>query len=84
MHGFINVFVAGVLAHARRLSEEDLQRVLADEDAASFVFTDDGLRWRDWHASTAEIAAARSDFVTSFGSCSFDEPRDDLRALGWL
>ena len=84
MHGFINVFTAGVLAHARRLGEDHLRAVLADEDPASFVFTDDGLRWRDFAASTAEIALARTDFVTSFGSCSFDEPRDDLRALGWL
>lgn len=84
MHGFINVFTAGVLAHARGLGEADLRAVLADEDPAAFAFTDDALRWRDWRASTAEIAAARRDFVTSFGSCSFDEPRDDLRALGWM
>jgi hypothetical protein len=22
--------------------------------------------------------------MTSYGSCSFDEPREDLRELGWL
>ena len=48
MHGFINVFTAGVLAHARGLGEADLRAVLADEDPAAFAFTDDGLRWRDW------------------------------------
>ncbi|HVS38431.1 MAG TPA: hypothetical protein VMS17_22930 [Gemmataceae bacterium] len=84
MHGFINVFVAGVLAHARRLDEEALRAVLADEDPDHFAFTDAGLSWQDHHASIVEIADARRDFVTSFGSCSFDEPRDDLRALGWL
>jgi hypothetical protein len=26
----------------------------------------------------------RRKFVTSFGSCSFDEPREDLRALNFL
>jgi hypothetical protein len=26
----------------------------------------------------------RRRFVVSFGSCSFDEPRDDLRALNLL
>jgi len=26
----------------------------------------------------------RPKFVASFGSCSFDEPREDLRALGLL
>ena len=84
MHGFVNVFTAGVLAHARRLPEDALRALIADEDPADFVFTNDGLRWRDVQASNEEIAVARRNFVTSFGSCSFDEPRDDLRALGWL
>lgn len=84
MHGFINVFVAGVLAHTRRVDEEALRAVIADEDPAHFAFTDAGLSWKDLHASVDEVAAARHNFVTSFGSCSFDEPRDDLRALGWM
>jgi hypothetical protein len=84
MHGFVNVFVAGVLAHARRLPSEALQRVLEDENPSHFSFSDAGLRWGDSSATAEEVTAARRDFVTSFGSCSFDEPRDDLRALGWL
>jgi hypothetical protein len=84
MHGFVNLFVAGVLAHVHRLSEAPIQAILADEDAASFAFTDDSLRWRDLEASVEQIAWCRENDVTSFGSCSFDEPRDDLRALGWL
>jgi hypothetical protein len=83
MHGFLNVFVAGVLAHARGLSEEQLRPILGEEDAKEFAFDDAGLRWKDWQATTDEIAAARR-IVTSFGSCRFDEPRNDLRALGWL
>jgi hypothetical protein len=84
MHGFLNVFVAGVLAHARRLSQEQVQRIIEDEDPTSFHFDDAGLRWKDWHATVDEITAVRRHAVTSFGSCSFDEPRDDLRALGLL
>jgi hypothetical protein len=84
MHGFMNVFAAGVLAHARRLGAEQVRPILEDEDASHFVFTDEGLRWQDLQASTEEVAAARREAVLSFGSCSFDEPRDDLRALGWL
>jgi hypothetical protein len=83
MHGFINVFVAGVFAYARGLSEEQLRPILEDQDASSFAFDDAGLRWKDFRATTDEITAARQ-MVTSFGSCSFDEPRDDLRKLGWL
>jgi len=42
------------------------------------------LRWKTYRAKTAQIEAARREFITSFGSCSFDEPRDDLRALGLI
>jgi hypothetical protein len=84
MHGFVNVFVAGVLARARLLSEEQILPILSDADASNFVFGETGLRWKDHHATTEEIVLARRDGVLSFGSCSFDEPREDLRALGWL
>lgn len=83
MHGFVNVFGAAVLAHARGFTEEQLLPVLEDEDAGDFVFDEAGFRWKDYRASTQEIVAARWR-VVSFGSCSFEEPRDDLRALGWL
>jgi hypothetical protein len=84
MHGFLNVFVAGVLADARALDEGQVREVIADEDAGHFAFDDTGLRWKDWHATPAEIASARAVLVVAFGSCSFDEPCDDLRALGLL
>ncbi len=83
-HGFLNVFIAGVLAHARGLGREQLVPVLSETDARSFYFDDECLRWREWRASTEEIRAARRASVTSFGSCSFEEPRDDLKALGLL
>lgn len=84
MHGFINVFGAGVLAYAHALAEDQLLPILLDEDPASFSFDDDGMRWKDLRATTAQIVEARQKLVTSFGSCSFDEPREDLRTLGWL
>jgi hypothetical protein len=42
-----------------------------------------------WHNSgvtltAQQIEGAREQFCTSFGSCSFTEPIDDLRNLGWL
>jgi hypothetical protein len=83
MHGFVNVFGAAMLGHACRLEQEQLRPILADEDAGNFVFDEAGFRWKDYRAGTEEIVAARQR-VVSFGSCSFDEPRDDLRALGWL
>jgi hypothetical protein len=80
-HGFLNVFVAGVLCHARGLELEAVQAILEDEDPHHFRFDDTEMWWKDLHATTEEVRVARSRFVTSFGSCSFDEPREDLRAL---
>ena len=84
MHGFLNVFVAGVLTFANRRTEKEVQVIIEDEDPKNFVFDDDGLRWKTYRAKTAQIETARREFITSFGSCSFDEPRDDLRALGLI
>ena len=81
MHGFLNVLGAGVLAAEHRWSEAQTQEMLADESAGSFAFGEEAFRWRDWKITTAQITARRR-LVTSLGSCSFDEPRDDLRALG--
>jgi hypothetical protein len=84
MHGFINVFGAGVLLNASGLGLQPLFQILDDEDASSFHFDAAGFRWRDASVATADIVAQRRRSMISFGSCSFDEPRDDLRALGWL
>jgi hypothetical protein len=82
--GFVNVFGAAVLDHGPGLTEDQLREVIEDEDPAHFRFTDNGFRWKDRFATVEEIARARGWLITSFGSCSFDEPRDDLRALRWL
>lgn len=84
MHGFVNVFAAAILAHARELDAATLQELLDDVDAKNFCWSADGLAWHDHCATIAEIARARHDTILSFGSCSFDEPRAELRALSWL
>jgi hypothetical protein len=83
-HGFLNLFAAGVLAHARRLGEDQVRQILAEENASQFVFDAAGLHWRGVSATAEEVAAAREKAVLSFGSCSFEEPCDGLRALGLL
>lgn len=83
MHGFLNVLGAGVLAAEHTWDVQQTAAMLEDEDPASFVFSDDGFSWRDWKIATDRIQVGRK-LITSFGSCSFDEPRDDLRALNLL
>ncbi|MFN2475831.1 MAG: hypothetical protein ABR526_05740 [Chthoniobacterales bacterium] len=80
MHGFLNVLGAGVLAAEHQWDLLQTVAMLDDEDSSHFVFTDDGFSWREWQISSDRIREHRK-LVTSFGSCSFDEPRDDLRAL---
>jgi hypothetical protein len=80
MHGFLNVLGAGVLATEHSWEVEQAAQMLDDEDPASFSFDDNFFAWREWKIATGRIATHRK-IVTSFGSCSFDEPREDLRAL---
>lgn len=82
MFGFMNVFVGAMLVNAGSIEPDSLADVLTEDDASSFSF-DDGIAWRDHRMSQGEIRAGRA-FAVSFGSCSFDEPRDDLRSLGLL
>jgi hypothetical protein len=83
-HGFLNVFAAGVLAWNHALGEADLVEILADRELGNLRFDPTRMWWKSWECSTKEIAEARNDFATSFGSCSFEEPRDDLIALELL
>jgi len=82
-HGFINVFAASAFACTLGLDAAAVEPILTDEDASHFQFDADGLRWQDHSITTAQIRTARQR-VASFGSCSFDEPREDLHRLGWL
>jgi len=81
--GFLNVFAAAVFAW-QGADRGELVRVLEEQDASAFRFGEDALEWRDRRASVAEIGRARGKFAHSFGSCSFEEPVADLRALGLL
>jgi hypothetical protein len=81
-HGFLNVFGAGILARAAAAGESRIRQILADEREEAFSFHPDRFCWNDLCATTAQIAEARTDAVVSFGSCSVDEPWDDLQRLG--
>lgn len=84
MHGFLNVFCAAALTYAHDLDEAVIGEILADDQARSFEFDARELRWRGYSASLTQIRAARSELALSFGSCSVQEPVDDLKALGLL
>jgi hypothetical protein len=83
MHGFLNVIGAGVLSAEHHWDEAQTVDMLEDQKSQSFEFHDTVFAWRDWEITLDRIKARRK-FITSFGSCSFNEPREDLRALNLL
>lgn len=83
MHGFLNVFIASAFARAGA-TQHTLVEILEAQDPVDFRFTDDGIVWRDRCLNLHEIENARGEFAVSFGSCSFTEPLDDLKALNLL
>src|SRR5881392_2896030 len=83
MHGFLNVLGAAALAAEYKWDANQTALMLEDENPDSFSFTDEFFTWQNWKIDTGRLQYRRT-FVTSFGSCSFDEPREDLRALNLL
>lgn len=83
MFGFLNVFVAALLAR-EGADASAVRMALEERDGSAFEFRDAGVTWRG-HAMPAEaVRAMRARTATSFGSCSFAEPISDLTALGLL
>ncbi|MGB9032262.1 MAG: hypothetical protein WCC27_19210 [Acidobacteriaceae bacterium] len=82
MHGFVNLFLAGALAFFGA-DEGAVVRTLEEQDAAAFRAEDDVMRWHSNTMTTDQIEQARNEFAICFGSCSFSEPVDDVKAMGW-
>jgi hypothetical protein len=84
MHGFINVFIAAAMVREHGIEASRAAAILQETDAAAFKFTPEGVRWDGLVLGDAELAEAREGFALSYGSCSFDEPVEDLKGLGLL
>lgn len=83
MYGFLNMFVAAMIADDTTTRE--LTAALEEDDPAAFRFEDEIMRWRDCCLPLEDlIAPIRRNFAISFGSCSFDEPIAELKALNLL
>jgi hypothetical protein len=83
-HGFLNLLAAAVFAHADGLAEDELAPLLAEEDPAAFTVDAEALQLHGHRADATAIAAAREELFVAYGSCSFDEPVEDLISLGVL
>lgn len=77
MFGFLNLFAAAALARGGTRGAP-LEQVLEERDASAFVFDDMGFGWRGHRVTAADVALTRRHALVSFGSCSFDEPAEEL------
>lgn len=84
MHGFLNVFGAGIIAQFSGLNVDQIAAIIEDGSIEHFIFTDSEFRWKDLSVIIDDLSTARSQRMISFGSCSFEEPREDLHTLGLL
>ncbi|MFN2449863.1 MAG: hypothetical protein ABR508_08765 [Candidatus Baltobacteraceae bacterium] len=83
MHGFLNLLAVTALAR----SGSDLTQLTAAagcEDAAAFTFEPGGFGFRGRFFNAHEMRDVRERGFIAYGSCSFSEPVEDLRAMGML
>jgi hypothetical protein len=83
MHGFVNLSCAATVLFFGGDIEE-AKRLLADVDPNAWQVDADSLRWRDQTWTADQLATVRRDFFLGIGSCSFEEPIQDLESLAWL
>jgi hypothetical protein len=84
MHGFVNVLVAALVLRSGTRDEREAVRALDTRDPQQFVAGADGVRWDGRSFDSAACVDTRAHLLRSVGSCSFEEPVAELRALGWL
>jgi len=78
MFGFLNVFMAGAFAFCG-MDENTLAALLSETDIAAISFNQDSIQWRTHAISLSSLEHARAHFALAFGSCSFEEPMQDLK-----
>lgn len=83
MNGFLTLFLTAAFLR-QNLNHNFVHELMNETDANNFTFTDDGISWKNHTLSVQEIENARKKAAISFGSCSFDEPIDDLQTLDLL
>ena len=84
MHGFLNLYVGGMLAHTTGSGWQELAGIIADQSPDAFALTGVGVEWRGRLVRSEDAARLRENALLGQGSCSFAEPVADLHDMGWL
>ena len=87
MFGFLNVFLAA--AHvAAGGSHDDALLLLSEQNPGTLELNEHSIVWRGAngvrHFDRALLQRVRESVLVSFGSCSFTEPVDETRRLGFV
>jgi hypothetical protein len=83
MHGFVNLSCAAAVIYFDG-ETSDAIAVLSEQDPSSFGITSTAIQWRERSWTVDQLAEVRRRFLISIGSCSFEEPIQDLERLKWL
>lgn len=82
MYGYLNVLLAAAAA-LRGAGLSAATDALLETDARTINVSETAIKWREQSLDDKGVTALRQFFV-SFGSCSFDEPVGEARAMGLL
>jgi hypothetical protein len=83
MHGFLNVFLAAAFAQ-NGMEVDRLVELLEEKSPEAFQFDSGGVTWRDEMIVRGQLRNSRNLLAIAFGSCSFEEPIEDLKEIGLL
>ena len=87
MFGFMNLFLATALV-ASGAPTRDVIAMLEETNTSHITFDKTHCNWsggtKPYAIERGLIAQLKERGLVSFGSCSFTEPVDETRALGWL
>jgi hypothetical protein len=83
MHGFLNVFLAAAFAQSG-MEVDRLVELLEEKSPEAFQFDSGGVTWRDEMIVRGQLRNSRNLLAIAFGSCSFDEPIEELKKIGLL
>jgi hypothetical protein len=80
--GFLNLTLAVRLlqVHGDGFTGKDLAALLREADAGQFAF-DDGAEWGEYGVHEGTLQAAIAELPFTIGSCSLDEPDEELARL---
>jgi len=83
MHGFLNVFLAAAFAQ-NGMEIDRLVELIEEKSPEAFQFDSGGVTWRDEMIVRGQLRNSRNLLAIAFGSCSFEEPIEDLKKIGLL